>query len=112
MKKLKLTLAVLILTATVSFAQTKTRVERRDSVITNIMKLDEPTKAKFMAFLDENAEGNKAIKKDVTLSEEQKKEKIKAYKKEMDAKLITIITPEQKKVWRRYTEEEKNRSKN
>ncbi|WP_017259812.1 hypothetical protein [Pedobacter arcticus] len=103
LKKLKLTLVVLALTATASFAQTKNVNERIDSVINNVMKLDAETKVKFLAFLKENANGNKAIKKDETLNDEQKAEQIKAYKREMDAKLITIITREQKNRWREFT---------
>lgn len=112
MKVLKLTLAIIALTATATFAQTKNLAERRDSVFTNIMKLTPEEKTKFMAIIRESGKGQKAINTDASLSDEQKKEKLTAFRKEMSDKERALLSTEQLKLWKEFATNERNKRKN
>lgn len=111
MKKLKLTLAIIALTATASFAQTTNLGERRDSVFTNIMKLTPENKTKFMAIISESGKGQKAINTDASLNDDQKKQKLAAYRKEMSEREKTILTLEQLAQWKEFVKNESGRKK-
>ncbi len=99
MKKMVL-LFGLMLTITVTFAQQKPKSMKqvRDSVFTE-MKLSDENRQMMHDLIAESGKGQKAIREDASLNDEQKKEKLKAFRNEMSAKEKAILTPEQREMW-------------
>ncbi len=93
----------LMLATTVIFAQNKPKSmkELRDSVFTE-MKLSDENKQKMHDLIAEVGKAKKAISEDASLTDEQKKEKLKAYDKERAIKESTILTPEQSQAWKDF----------
>ena len=93
----------LMLAATTIFAQKpKNMKQLRDSVFTE-MKLSDENKQKMHDAIGESSRAQKAIKDDATLTDEQKKEKVTAVRKEMSAKEKAIMTPEQAQMWKEFS---------
>lgn len=99
----------IILITTISFGQNKQKNKRelRDSIFT-VMKLSDENRQKMHDFIAESGKGGKAIKEDASLTDEQKKEKKKAFDKEMRAKQEAILTPEQSQTWRAFAKSSTN----
>ena len=82
----------------------------RDSIFT-VMKLSDENRLKMHNLIAENGKGQKAIKEDATLTDEQRKEKLEAWKKEISAKEKSILTPEEFQVWRDFGKSLSNKPK-
>lgn len=54
---------------------------------------------KIQAIMAEQREALKGVKNDTTLTADQKKEKLKAARADVDAKIAGLLTPEQKAKW-------------
>lgn len=102
MKKVALLFGLMLAASTI-FAQDKPKSIklRRDSVFT-VMKLSDENKQKMHEAISESSKAQKAIKDDATLTDEQKKEKVTAIRKEMAAKEKEIMTPEQAQIWKDF----------
>lgn len=102
MKKIIL-LFSLILMSSLSFGQNKPKnmKAQRDSIFT-VMKMSDENKLKMHELIAKNGKGQKAIKEDPMLSEEQKKEKLQAWKKDITAEERKILTAEQFEMWRDF----------
>ncbi len=111
MKKIILLFSLMLIT-TVSFGQTKPKNMKvlRDSIFT-VMKLSDANRLKMHDLIAENGKTQKAIKEDATLNEEQKKEKLQAWKQEVPVKEKTILTPEQFTIWRDFGKSVSNKPK-
>jgi hypothetical protein len=77
--------------------------QARSSVQNRVDKLQLPAdeKAKVDPITDADAKAFQALKADTTLSEEDRKAKTSALRKDTDAKLKAILTEEQ---WKKYEE--------
>lgn len=82
----------------------------RDSIFT-VMKLSDANRQKMHDLIAENGKGQKAIKEDATLTDEQRKEKLEAWKKDMSAKEKSILTPEEFQIWRDFGKSLSNKPK-
>ncbi|MFL9829332.1 hypothetical protein ABS764_00575 [Flavobacterium sp. ST-87] len=111
MKKIIVLFSMIFIT-TISFGQNKQKNMRelRDSIFT-VMKLSDANRQKMHDLIAETGKGGKAIKEDASLTEEQKKEKKKAFNKEMRAKQETILTPEQYQIWKDFAIAMRNKEK-
>ena len=91
-------------------AQTKPKSMKvlRDSVFT-AMKLSDENRKAMHELIAESGKGQKAIKEDVTLSEEQRKEKLREFLKTMREREKTLLTTEQQEAWRNFGEELKKK---
>lgn len=54
---------------------------------------------KVQAIMAEQVQTMKGVRNDTTLTDDQKKEKMKAARADIDAKISAILTPEQKAKW-------------
>jgi Spy/CpxP family protein refolding chaperone len=61
--------------------------------------LTEEQSKKVQSILVEQRQATKGLKDDTTLTADQKKEKMKASRAEVDSKVSAILTPEQKAKW-------------
>ncbi len=111
MKKIIL-LFCLMLMSTVSFGQNKPKSMKvlRDSIFT-VMKLSDANRLKMHDLIAENSKAQKAIKEDATITEEQKKEKLQAWKQEISMKEKSILTPEEFAIWRDFGKSVNNKPK-
>jgi hypothetical protein len=111
MKKIIL-LFSLILMSSLSFGQNKPKSmkERRDSIFT-VMKLSDANRLKMHELIAENGKTQKAIKEDAALNEEQRKEKLEAWKKEISIKEKSILSPEEFQIWRDFGKAVSNKPK-
>jgi Spy/CpxP family protein refolding chaperone len=111
MKKIVL-LFVMMVIHTLTYSQDKPKNMRqlRDSIFT-VMKLSDLNRQKMHEMITENGKGQKAIKDDVTLTEEQRKEKLQSWKQEMDVKEKNILTPEESVIWRAYAKSLRSKPK-
>ena len=102
MKKIIL-LFSLMLMSSLSFGQNKPKNMKvlRDSIFT-VMKLSDANRLKMHELIAENGKTQKAIKEDATLTEEQRKEKMQAWKQEVSMKEKSILTPEEFLIWRDF----------
>lgn len=82
----------------------------RDSIFT-VMKLSDENRLKMHGLITENGKAQKAIKEDATLSDEQRKEKLEARKKEMSAKEKSILSLEEFQIWRDFGKSLSNKPK-
>lgn len=82
----------------------------RDSIFT-VMKLSDANRQKMHDLISENGKTQKAIKEDATLTEEQRKEKLQAWKQEVSMKEKTILTPEEFAIWRDFGKSVSNKPK-
>lgn len=73
------------------------------------LNLTDDQKAKIAPILKSAMESRKAIKEDGNLSDEQKREKMKALGADTKAKLSAILTPEQKKKMAELRKEHKGK---
>lgn len=73
----------------------------RDSIFT-VMKLSDANRLKMHQLIAENGKAQKAIKEDATLTDEQRKEKLQAWKQEVSIKEKAILTPEEFLIWRDF----------
>jgi Spy/CpxP family protein refolding chaperone len=76
------------------------------------MKLSDANRQKMHELISENGKTQKAIKEDATLTDEQRKEKLQAWKKDITVKEKTILTPEQFQIWRNFGKSLSNKIKN
>jgi hypothetical protein len=108
----KLVLFGMFFASTIMFAQNKPKNMKvvRDSIFT-VMKLSDENRLKMHNLIAENGKGQKAIKEDPTLTDEQKKEKLGEWKKEVSAKEKSILTPEELQVWRDFRKTLSNKPK-
>lgn len=111
MKKIIL-LFSLILMSSLSFGQNKPKSMKvlRDSIFT-VMKLSDENRLKMHELIAENGKGQKAIKEDAMLTDEQRKEKLEAWKKEVSVKEKSILTPEEFQIWRDFAKNLSNKPK-
>ena len=111
MKKI-IALFSLLLISNLSFGQSKPKnmKERRDSIFT-VMKLSDENRLKMHELIAENGKSQKAIKEDATLTDEQRKEKLEAWKKEITVKEKSILTPENFQIWRDFGKSVSNKPK-
>jgi len=111
MKKISLMVLILICALTAS-AQTKPKgmKELRDSMFT-VMKLSEESRKAMHDVIAESGRGQKAIREDATLNDEEKKVKLVEFMKGMRAKELDILTPEQVKAWKEFTAELREKQK-
>ncbi len=72
--------------------------EKLDKLKTDLALSDDQA-AKVQSIMMEQREKMKGVKGDTTLTQEQKKEKMKACRAEVDAKISALLTPEQKTKW-------------
>lgn len=110
MKKTILFAFGMMLSASAVFAQSETKM-RRDSVLTNVMKLTPEKKSEFEALINEYGKTTKQINNDASLSDDEKKEKRNAFKKEHRAKQKALLTADQNKAWEDFTRSENERKK-
>lgn len=82
----------------------------RDSIFT-VMKLSDANRQKMHELISENGKTQKAIKEDATLTDEQRKEKLQVWKKDITVKEKTILTPEQFQIWRDFGKSINNKPK-
>jgi len=89
--------------SSLSFGQNKPKNMKvlRDSIFT-VMKLSDANRLKMHELIAENGKTQKAIKEDATLTEEQRKEKMQAWKQEVSMKEKSILTPEEFLIWRDF----------
>ncbi|MEL1242409.1 hypothetical protein [Flavobacterium flavipallidum] len=109
MKKIIL-LFRLMLISSLSFGQNKPKSMKilRDSIFT-VMKLSNENRLKMHELIAENGKTQKAIKEDATLTEEQRKEKLQAWKKDITAEERKILTTEQFEIWRDFGKSSKQK---
>lgn len=74
------------------------RKEKFEKLKTDLALTDDQAR-KVQDLMMEQREKMKGMKDDTTLSKEQKMEKMKAGRAEVDAKISAILTPEQKTKW-------------
>ncbi len=93
----------LILMSSLSFGQNKPKSmkELRDSIFT-VMKLSDENRSRMHELIAENGKAQKAIKEEASLTDEQRKEKLEAWKKEVSVKEKSILTPEEFQIWRDF----------
>jgi Spy/CpxP family protein refolding chaperone len=72
--------------------------ERLQKMQANLGLTDEQSQ-KIQAIMTEQREAMKGVKSDTTLTADQKKEKMKAARADVDAKIAALLTPEQKAKW-------------
>jgi protein CpxP len=72
--------------------------ERLDKLQTELGLTEDQSK-KLQGIMMEQRQTMKSVKDDTTLTEDQKKEKLKASRAEIDTKISAILTPEQKAKW-------------
>ena len=72
--------------------------ERLQKMQANLGLTDEQSQ-KIQAIMTEQREAIKGVKSDTTLTEDQKKDKMKAARADVEAKIAAILTPEQKTKW-------------
>lgn len=84
--------------------------ERRDSIF-KVMKLSDVNRLKMHELIAENGKTQKAIKEDVNLTEEQRKEKMEGWKKEVSMKEKSILSPEEFQIWRDFGKSVNNKPK-
>ncbi|OYX24960.1 MAG: hypothetical protein B7Z06_08090 [Flavobacteriales bacterium 32-35-8] len=79
--------------SSLSFGQNKPKNMKvlRDSIFT-VMKLSDANRLKMHQLIAENGKAQKAIKEDATLTDEQRKEKLQAWKQEVSIKEKAILT--------------------
>ncbi len=82
----------------------------RDSIFT-VMKLSDANRQKMHDLIAENGKAQKAIKEDATLTDEQRKEKLQAWKQEVSIKEKAILTPEEFLIWRDFGKSLSNKPK-
>jgi hypothetical protein len=111
MKKIAVLLGMLFIN-TIMSAQSKPLNMKilRDSIFT-VMKLSDENKLKMHNLIAENGKTQKAIKEDATLTDEQKKEKLELWKKNISAKEKSILTPEEFQAWRDFGKSLNDKSK-
>ncbi len=111
MKKI-IVLFSMLLISSISFGQSKPKNMKvlRDSIFT-VMKLSDANRQKMHDLIAENGKGQKAIKEDATLTDEQRKEKLEAWKKDISAKEKSILTPEEFQIWRDFGKSLSNKPK-
>ena len=109
MKKILITASFLMITIAVS-AQTKPKSMKvlRDSVFT-AMKLSDENRKAMHELIAESGKGQKAIKEDAALSDEQRKEKLTAFLKAMREREKLLLTREQQEAWKSFGEELKKK---
>ncbi|MGJ7032539.1 hypothetical protein [Niabella hirudinis] len=110
MKKTIVLSVAFLLTAAGVFAQGKPKkgTELRDSIFT-VMKLNDAARKNMHDLIAESGKGQNAIRKDASLTDEEKETKLKAYRGEMKKKENAILTPEQQKMWKAINAELKKR---
>lgn len=98
--------------SSLSFGQSKPKNMKiiRDSIFT-VMKLSDANRQKMHELISENGKTQKAIKEDATLTDEQRKEKLQVWKKDITVKEKTILTPEQFQIWRDFGKSINNKPK-
>lgn len=98
--------------SSLSFGQNKPKSMKvlRDSIFT-VMKLSDENRLKMHELIAENGKGQKAIKEDAMLTDEQRKEKLEAWKKEVSVKEKSILTPEEFQIWRDFAKNLSNKPK-
>lgn len=96
----------------ISFGHNKPKSMKvlRDSIFT-VMKLSNANRQKMYDLITENGKVQKTIKEDATLTDEQKKEKLEAWKKDISAKEKSILTPEEFQIWRDFGKSLSNKPK-
>ena len=111
MKKI-IVLFSMLLISSISFGQSKPKNMKvlRDSIFT-VMKLSDANRQKMHDLIAENGKGQKAIKEDATLTDEQRKEKLDAWKKDISTKEKSILTPEEFQIWRDFGKSLSNKPK-
>lgn len=111
MKKIILLFSILLMSS-LSFGQNKPKSMKvlRDSIFT-VMKLSDANRQKMHDLIAENGKAQKAIKEDATLTDEQRKEKLQAWKQEVSIKEKAILTPEEFLIWRDFGKSLSNKPK-
>jgi len=111
MKKIMVLPAAALFSLSAAFAQDKpkSKKELRDSVFT-VMKLSDENRKKFHNLIAESGKAQKSIKEDASLSDEAKKEKLKANSKTSREIEKALLTPGQQKIWADFQAAQKNRS--
>ncbi len=111
MKKIIVVFGIMLISS-ISFGQNKPKNMKvlRDSIFT-VMKLSDTNRQKMHDLIAENGKGQKAIKEDATLTDEQRKEKLDAWKKEISTKEKSILTPEEFQIWRDFGKSLNNKPK-
>src|SRR3970040_2358639 len=102
MKKI-IVLFSMMLISSISFGQNKPKNMKilRDSIFT-VMKLSDANRQKMHDLITENGKGQKSIKEDATLTDEQRKVKLDAWKKDISIKEKSILSPEEFQIWRDF----------
>ncbi len=111
MKKLLLVCCIMLIN-TVSFAQNKPKSMKqlRDSIFA-VMKLNDQNRLKMHELIAENGKEQKVIKEDQSLTEDQKKEKLATWRKEMLTKEKEILSAEELLIWKDFDKSLKEKSK-
>lgn len=76
------------------------------------LKLTDAQKEKLQATFREQLPKFRELRNDTSLTPEQRREKFKALRKELDTKIQKILTPEQYKEWNKMREERRKRFRN
>ena len=102
----------MMLISSISFGQNKPKSMKvlRDSIFT-VMKLSDANRLKMHELIAENGKGQKAIKEDATLTDEQRKEKLEAWKKDISTKEKSILTAAEFLIWRDFGKSLSNKPK-
>jgi hypothetical protein len=111
MKKIIVVFSMMLISS-ISFGQNKPKNMKvlRDSIFT-VMKLSDANRQKMHDLITENGKGQKAIKEDVTLTDEQRKVKLDAWKKDISTKEKSILSPEEFQIWRDFGKSLSNKPK-
>lgn len=109
MKKIVFTCSLLIMAAIAS-AQTKPKPmkELRDSMFT-VMKLSDENRKAMHELIAESGKGQKAIKEDTSLSDEERKVKLGEFLKNIREREKSLLTKEQQEAWKNFGEELKRK---
>lgn len=116
MKKLLLVFAITAFAATVSFAQDQKDMKKDklewEKKIKDELKLNPEQAEKYDALNKEYDGKFESLKGDATLTAEAQKERKMSLKKEKEAKLMEILTPEQQTTYRAIMEKKKREMAN
>ena len=86
-------------------SQQAKQAEEYENKIKTELKLTEDQLAKYNALSKEFKEKKEALMKDASLTDDARKEKKAALRKEKEAKFLELLTPEQQAKFRQITEE-------
>jgi len=92
-------------------AQTPSSSEAPLQILSEKLNLSEDQKAKLRPLLQDEAQQMRAVRDDSSLSQEQKRAKIKSIHESFQPQINGVLTPEQQAKWKQMKEEAKEQYK-